>query len=88
MDDLLKSLGNCGLVGILVGVLVWFLRHLVVVTLPRLTETFREQMSLEREDCRQRIGDEREIRVQEFTAFMGQVEKLCEGVIRKIGKRE
>jgi hypothetical protein len=84
MEEIFKNLANYGLAGILVAVLVWFLRHLVVVTLPKLTDTFTEQMRLEREDCLKRVADERSVRLQEFTVFIERIDKLCQSVVDQL----
>ena len=54
MEELVKQLVGYGLQGLLVGVMVLFLRHLVVIVIPSLIDRLSLEMDKERAACETR----------------------------------
>lgn len=71
MDQWTNLVTNAGLGAAVVGALVYFLRHLVTVTLPELTKTFAEQLEKERA-AGERRHKETNDRLDRLDQFQGQ----------------
>jgi hypothetical protein len=80
MPDNLTDWGNLGAGLASVLAIIWFLKHLVSVTLPEQARVFREELAVQRELFTQELAAERERCGAEHKQILASLERLCNDV--------
>lgn len=76
MDAITSGLTNLGIGGLVVAALIAIHWHLISVVIPKMMETFKEELAAERDHCKEELKAEREAHEKHVNTLASRLDRI------------